>query len=750
MKGMTRAAVAMALLLAACTPSPTVEVAAPDDVDPAALVNAQLDTFDSCDALLAHIKAEAQDRVGPYGLDTSGYPWIWFGDEALSAETTAAMTDDVASGQEPVFAAAEGGDGEADRAGLGSDEYTGTNTQESDVDEPDILKTDGQRILTITDGKLTYIDISGAEPVKRDSLQLGEGWSHELFFAGDRALVISNGAAFPEDVASSRVAGDAIMPVFADAAVVHEIDLSDPDALSITSTLSLQGGYLSARAVGDTVRLALNSPPVELGFVYPSNENGEDRATEFNREVIAESTIDDWVPHYVLESDGTSSSGRVLDCDRVFRPADFSGFDVVSVLTLDLSSGLDIGNGTGVLASGQTVYASTDRFYVATTEWIEPDVTEEEDIVRWSENYTTNLHAFDNTGEEAEYVASGEVKGSLLNQFSLDESGGYLRVVTTDGSPWDEQNVSETFLTVFEEKGDRLEQVGQVGGLGKGEALYSARLLDDVAFAVTFRQIDPLYVIDLSDPTDPTVSGELKIPGVSTYLHPIGDDRLLGVGRDATEDGQVLGFKISLFSVADPANPVELANWTVDNAESSAEYDHRAFQWLPEQGIAVLPLRSWNSDFNGAYLLQIGESSITEVGQITHKAGDTPVSECTELTEDDFTSEGSELYWMTKEGYGRVQVCGPDQATGYGGFYCDTIPMRDLENWAVSESETDALVERFGEDAILEMCWPDDGGWQQQIMRSTLIGDVLWTMSNSTLQGNVLEGLDPVGAVPLG
>jgi hypothetical protein len=377
-------------------------------------------------------------------------------------------------------------------------------------------------------------------------------------------------------------------------------------------------------------------------------------------------------------------------------------------------------------------------------------VEDEQDIIAWSDDYKTNLHAFDNTGEEAEYLASGEVKGSLLNQFSLDENDGYLRVVTTAGSPWNQENLSETYLTVFEENGDRLDQVGQVGGLGRGESLYAARLLDDVAFAVTFRQIDPLYVIDLSDPTNPTVSGELKIPGVSTYLHPIGDDRLLGVGRDATEDGQVTGLKVSLFSVADPANPVELANWTVDNGESVAEYDHRAFQYLPDQGIAVLPLRSWNSEFNGAYLLRIGESSITEIGQVTHATKVDPESDCTELSSGDFVSEGSELYWMTQEGYGRIQVCGPDQAGGYGDFYCDPIPLRDIENWGVSSEELDSLVDRFGEDATIEMCWPDDGGWNQQILRSALIGDVLWTMSNTSLQGNQLDGLDPVGTVSLG
>ncbi len=741
MKSRLAVVAALAMAVAACTPA--VDVASPEQVDPA-ILTAALTPFDSCEALLAHIKAEAQERVGPYGLGTDGYPWMWLeGDVAF--ETTAAAEELARGGDD------SGGDASSAQS-LQSDEFSGTNTQEANVDEPDIIKTDGRRILTISQNVLTYVDLAGDAPAARGSLRLEEGWSHELFFAGDRAFVITNGGTFGGPIPVDDFSESRIVPEFSQAAVIYEIDLSDPSDLSIAATLRLEGAYLSARAVGDTVRLAMSSPPNQLPFVYPANQNGEDRATEFNRDVIAESTIDDWLPRFSLDVAGTASEGRMIDCARVFRPADFAGFDVVSVLSLDLGTGLGIGSGTGVLASGQTVYASSDRFYVATTKWIEPDVTDESEITRWSENYTTQLHAFDNTGAEAEYVASGEVKGSLLNQFSLDETDGYLRLVTTDGSPWDESNVSETFLTVLEERGDALEQVGRVGGLGKGEALYSARILDDVAFAVTFRQVDPLYVIDLSDPTAPSVSGELKIPGFSTYLHPIGDDRLLGVGRDATEEGQVVGFKVSLFSVADPANPQELATWKLPDAESVAEYDHRAFQYLPDRGIAVLPIRTWNQDrINGAVLLDIGEASITEVGRVTHVApGGEPTTTCTELTEDDFPSQNSELHYMTLEDYGRVQVCEPGDDRGYGSYYCDPVPLSELEGWGVPADERDALAERFAPESVIEVCWPNDDGWQEQIQRSLVVGDVLWTMSAGYLQGNLFDGLTEVGKVDIG
>ncbi len=209
----------------------------------------------------------------------------------------------------------------------------------------------------------------------------------------------------------------------------------------------------------------------------------------------------------------------------------------------------------------------------------------------WSDDYETDLHAFAIApGERTEYVASGTVRGSLLNQFSLDEYEGYLRVISTDSSPWDESNQSETSLVVLQEQNDRLAIVGEVGGLGKGETLFSARLMDDIGFAVTFRQTDPFYVLDLSEPTNPRISGELKIPGVSTYLHPIGDRMVLGLGQDATEDGRTTGLKLSLFDVSDPTDPREVSVWTLPDSYSPAEHDHRAFQMFGST--AIVPVRT--------------------------------------------------------------------------------------------------------------------------------------------------------------
>jgi hypothetical protein len=402
----------------------------------------------------------------------------------------------------------------------------------------------------------------------------------------------------------------------------------------------------------------------------------------------------------------------------------------VAVVAFDLDAGLaggiDDRDAVGVLAGGQTVYSSLDRFYVATTSWAPPELIADGDIEEWTENYTTDLHAFAISADEpTQYVASGAVEGSLLNQFSLDEHDGYLRVVTTTGSPWSESDVSESQLVVLDEVGGELTEVGRVDGLGKGEQLYAARLLDDVGFAVTFRQVDPFYVLDLGDPTAPSITGELKIPGFSTYLHPIDDGRVLGIGQDV--------------DVSDPADPRELAVWTLPNANSPAEYDHRAFQMWGTT--ALLPVQSWGGSFNGLYLLDIGESTIDVIGRITQQAAVAQPPGCRKVEASEVPVD-SELYWMLSDGYQHVQICEADAEGGFGGAYCDIFDPADLEWLIWDDDEMAAAIERLDVDPTdrIEVCYPNED-WRTSIRRSLVIDDTIWTMSQRGLQGNAVDGL---------
>ena len=331
----------------------------------------------------------------------------------------------------------------------------------------------------------------------------------------------------------------------------------------------------------------------------------------------------------------------------------------------------------------------------------------------------------------------------------MDEHGGYLRIITTTGSPWDERNLSESQLVVLEEQESVLMKVGQVGGLGKGESLYSARLLDDIGFAVTFRQIDPFYVLDLSDPTDPEVVGELKIPGFSTYLHPIDENYVVGIGQSATDEGRVLGLKVSLFDVSDKTDPRETATWTMNDANSPAEWDHRAFQIYGQT--IILPVQSWSGNVNGAVLLEVGEGKISYVGEITHETESTePVSDCRELTANEF--EGTEIEFWIENGSSYYQLCSATDAGGYEDSWCESIPLSELDNWFGGESEeiSAVLVEIGAADGDrIEECWVQPFDWNLQIQRSLIINDVLWTMSWGQLQSNLLDGLETVSVVTI-
>jgi len=726
-----------------------------------------LTPFTDCDTLLDHVHAEARERVGPYGLQTD--PWVhWMeGDVPLALESvaeTAGGSNESTSGPAGRF---EGGDGSD-----GGGEFTATNVQELGVDEPDIVKTDGERILAVSENRLTYVDVS-AEPVVTDTITLPQGWGHELFIRGDRALLFTNDGnrvtPMPVDVAESLDGADAeaefAVPVdelgvlapdrFGPAAVILDIDLSDPTDLDIVATLRVEGRYLSARAIDERVRLAITSPPSELPWLHPQNRYGEDLAADANRRIVDESTLDDWLPSYELTTGGDTTSGPLLTCDRAHRPAEFSGFDMITVIDLDLETGLgsavDRTSAVGVMAGGQTVYSSTDRFYVATTKWWGSDLAAEDDTTRfgeWNDEYETDIHAFAiSPTEPTLYVASGTIEGSLLDQFSLDEHDGYLRAITTRGSPWNRDATSDTHLVVFEEQGDRLTAVGEVGGLGKGEQLHSARLMGEVGFAVTFRRIDPFYVLDLSDPTDPRVTGELKIPGVSTYLHPVGDDLVLGVGQDATEEGMTTGLKLSLFDVDDPTDPREVAVWTLDGASSPAEWDHRAFQMWDTT--AIVPVQTWDQSFNGAVLVEVSDG-IAEIGRVSHVSDDgMPSSDCRTLTTDD-VPEQSELWWMVSEGGAHLQLCEDSDRGGYGTWYCEVLPLDQaqirLDGAAVAD-DTPTWPDVDDGDRI-EMCWPD-GGRQEAIQRSLVIDDALWTMTPSALQANALDDLAVLARLPL-
>ncbi|MGK2958823.1 MAG: beta-propeller domain-containing protein [Acidimicrobiales bacterium] len=643
-------AVVASLVLGACSGSrggPRVQLS------PGTRLIASLQPFDACGDMLDYLHREGAKRVGPYGLPSLG----GYGGVMPMGQVSRDISGRESSPMGPVANAGssvtseKGGPVSADALQAGTD-YSGTNVQEGGVDEADFAKTDGNRLVVITQGRLQVLDTSETRPSLSGTVALpGDEWDHQLLLEGDRALVLSNGMRAASKTGKSNPDSREMpysYPYQAPTAVLTEIDLSDPTKPQIVATLTIDGTQVSARSIGRTARIVMQSDPSSMGFVSPQGPEGDDVATETNRSIIDKSTIDDWLPSYTLDdkrpSGSATSKGRLVPCDQVSRPPEFSGFGALSVLTVDLSKPLGLGDAVSVLASGQNVYASSENLYIATTRYTE-QLTDSSAPPTPSAP-TTEIHAFEITGTgPARYLASGQVKGTLLNQFSMSEHKGHLRVATTIESvfwatPMPEPigpddavqsttdpstAVSESMVSVLAFDEGRLSQVGQVGGLGRNERIYAVRFIGNRGYVVTFRQTDPLYVVDLSDPTAPAVRGELKVAGYSSYLHPVGENLLLGLGQDATEEGRIQGTQLSLFDVSDPTVPKRLQNYTMPQSSSEAEYDHLAFLYWPKSGLTVIPVQSYATEnpFIGALTATVDKTSgITEKGRITQPISD--------------------------------------------------------------------------------------------------------------------------------
>ena len=305
---------------------------------------------------------------------------------------------------------------------------------------------------------------------------------------------------------------------------------------------------------------------------------------------------------------------------------------MLSIMTIDIANGLDVVDSTGILANGDTIYASAETLYVATQDWNNWRWTQTGNEDDRPQAVTTDIHKFDISDPQfTSYVATGRVDGYLLSQFAMDEHNGLLRVAPTSQPTWWGGGFeSESMVTVLEKDGGELVEIGHVDGLGKGEQIYSVRFMEEVAYVVTFRQTDPLYTIDLSDRSRPEVIGELKILGYSAYLHPIGNGLLMGIGQDATETGRVKGTQVSIFDVSDLAHPVRVDQHTLaEGSNSEIEYDHHAFLYWEQTGLAMVPLQQWSWDgksesaFFGAVGLTVdNDGDLHEVRRIAHPGED--------------------------------------------------------------------------------------------------------------------------------
>ena len=561
--------------------------------------------FKACEELLRYFQDEALERVGPYGLEGMGWGPIM--PMALRMEESFAVADSGA-----VMGAAPGID------------FSETNVQEAGIDEPDFIKTNGKIIVVLQDNILNIIDPESSSSQPLSSLRLdGLGWGSEMFLAGERVWVMAQTDLYSLSPLTARMIPEGNWEPHT---TIVEIDITDPTQPIQVASMVIEGRYVNARVVNDIARIVVSSPPSDLPFVTPQGPSAEEIALATNKQAIVGTTIENWVPSYVYESnEGNVEKGQLVDCKQVSHPSKFSGFTSLSVLDVDLTSDMKPPAATSVLTDGETVYASPENLYISTTDYPETVPFGEENFQNLEEEYSTSIHQFTmKTGEKTEYKASIDVKGHLLNQFAMSEHNGNLRVATTTGTPWGFDESNESVVTVIEIRDEGLTEVGQVGGMGKGERIFAVRFIGNLGYVVTFRQTDPFYTLDLTDPKTPKVRGELKITGYSGYLHPIEENLILGIGQEATEEGVTTGTKAALYDVEDLDDPKVISIWSPGSGRSSAEWDHHAFLWWPPESIAVLPIRDWRNYEAEVVMLKVKDGALQEFGRIFHSAPDSP------------------------------------------------------------------------------------------------------------------------------
>jgi len=586
----------------------------------------------SCDALVGATREQLLRTVDLLEArrDEVDGPWAATDDANVRGTGTDPATTALAASSQAAEATPPTG---AERGGT---VVAGTNNQEVGVDEADLAKTDGRRLVTVVDGVLR-VTVLDDEPAVDGTLDLREGGTSQLFLRGDEALAIGSASGMTPmpgpmptptvvaDVAPGDPTGSGASapstgptagptsgpaspaPTLVSGTTITRVDLSDPTAPRVVESVRVEGDVVAARMIDDTVRLVVRSTPVAAGQLWSGDS---DQARDAVRAISSDDLLPRWstgdgtvrplggcadvltVPVAPTTADPTS-----IDPSGAVGLPGATTFERVTVLTAR-DTLADLAPVT-VEGGAETVYASAGRLYVTSTAWS-------------GNGPATAVHRFDLTADgPAAYTGSGIVPGSLLDQYSLSEQGDDLRLVTTtqtapqqtapepsDTSP--DGMAAELVappttsgrLGILRPSTDgTLAEVGHVDDLGVGESVQSVRFLDDLAYVVTFRQTDPLFAVDLSDATAPKVLGELKIPGFSEYLHPLGDGRLLGIGRDADPaTGQDRGFKASLFDVTDPTSPREVDTMVMADAWSPVSTDAHAFTWDPVRSQAVVPV----------------------------------------------------------------------------------------------------------------------------------------------------------------
>lgn len=406
--------------------------------------------------------------------------------------------------------------------------YSETNVRQDGVDEADVVKTDGRYLYTLKDNgsAVSIVDTANGKLKEAASVRVEEDDRIREFYVSDGHLIlISEFNQEREDGTWTYASTDTRVTTY---------DITDPEKPEKAGEVTQSGSYTSSRLTDGHLYLFTQYSVDVTSGITPKDKK-------------------DYIP-YVNQ--------QMLEADDIYLPPFSQAYMYEVVSSVDIAKPGEIQDSKAIFSDGGELYVSNDNIY-----WYE---------TQWSDKTETVIKRISYKDGKLKAEASGKVDGYINDSFSIDEYDGYLRVVTTD----DETNG----LYILDSK---MKEVGSITGLAEGEQVYSARLLGDTGYFVTYEQTDPLFSVDLSDPKNPKIIGKLKIPGFSEYLHFYGENLLLGIGMDVDEDGFTTnGVKLSMFDISDSSDVKEIQKYTLENVYSAAVmYDYKAVLIDPEKNV---------------------------------------------------------------------------------------------------------------------------------------------------------------------
>jgi len=476
--------------------------------------------------------------------------------------------------------------------------YSETNLQEEGVDEADLVKTDGRYLFTLADGHLVTSlawPHTDAEELSRIAI---DGTPDGIYLYGSTVVALSR----VRETARPRSGASTVINEHEPRTLVTIVDVATPTHPEVIRETYVEGRFEATRRIGS-----------RLFLVTYQDLRVTDGASSVRsaRKRLRQTQPADWLSwaadHKLVDGTWVSDEDAVCDCSDVWVSDREGGTYLTTVMSLDLDDPMSNFAGESVVGEAETVYASTNAIYIAATEYTQgpfPSIDGALDTI---------LHKFDIGANDPHpsYAASTKVSGTLSDEFALSEYDGVLRVATTQ----QEWPVSAEVHTLREQDG-AFELLDSLVGLAEGEEIFAARFLGRLAYIVTYEvlQGDPLFTIDLSDPSDIQQAGALEVTGFSTYLHPMGEDHLLAVGMDQ-DDSWDWKLAVSLFDISDIHNPQLADRVMLDASESEALNEHHAFNYFADQDALAIP--SWSSGGDPVLeLLHVTTAGLSHTGQI--------------------------------------------------------------------------------------------------------------------------------------